>query len=168
MTHDRYNSPNLLTIVRTFMETAGQTTDKFNAQQTTLYVGLVLEEVAELLQAVGAGCVDMNERLAMLNNSITISRLADQFKSGRHTGDVMRSNHEEVLDALIDTAWVAIGGALSISTNAAGAVAEVGRANHDKFPGGVVIRDANGKVKKPANWRGPNLQPFVIDKESLK
>lgn len=167
-THSRENAPNMLTLVRTFMEIGGQTTSGFNATQATLYVGLLLEEVAEVVSAIADGDVTGDDRYELVYEANRISGLATDFKSGMHRGCVMRCDHEKLLDGMIDSAWVAIGGALSVSPNADGAVAEVGRANHDKFPGGVAQRDANGKVMKPMNWRGPNLQPFVVDKEQLK
>jgi predicted HAD superfamily Cof-like phosphohydrolase len=50
---------------------------------------------------------------------------------------------------------------LSQGANVEGAAAEVSRANLAKFPNGVAVRDANGKVVKPEDWKAPDLKPFI-------
>jgi predicted HAD superfamily Cof-like phosphohydrolase len=138
--------------VKKFAEIAGHTTDQFNVRQTALYIGLQLEEMAEKLSEIfweGDGLVT------------DIVCLADAFKSGSHDVRLLIANHENLLDADIDLAWVTIGSMLSQGANIHGAIAEVTRANLDKFPDGVATKDANGKIKKPEGWRGPDLSPFV-------
>jgi predicted HAD superfamily Cof-like phosphohydrolase len=161
MINDAKINPNLLTIIGAFMRIGGQTTDALNPQQATLYVGLVLEEVAEMIETIAGGSVTQQDCAHLLGHADQIKLLSGEFKKGLHMGDLLRCDREELLDAFIDTAWVAVGAAYSVSHNTAGAVAEVGRANLSKYPNGQVLRDENGKIMKPPHWRGPDLSPFV-------
>lgn len=138
--------------VRRFTEAVGCTTDRFNARQTALYIGLQLEEMAEKLEA----CLQAE---TLLTNEI--HNLSGMFKAGHMDHRVEAANRAAMLDADIDLAWVTIGSALSQGADVLGAMREVARANLDKFPGGVVTKDANGKVTKPDGWRAPDITPFV-------
>jgi predicted HAD superfamily Cof-like phosphohydrolase len=153
--------PGFVEAVRSFMATAGQSTDRFNARQATLYTGLQLEEMAEKLKVIAGGTVTPHAQTCLLRTVEALESLSTEFKQGFHTGDVMRADYAGLLDADIDLAWVSIGAALSTSTNTPAAVAEVSRSNHDKFPNGVVVRDENGKIAKPVSWLPPNLKLFV-------
>lgn len=152
---------NPLEVVRQFMLIGGQSIQGFNVKQAGLYTGLQLEEIAEKLALIAAAEPDSTSRVQLgeLVNHITVFAL--RFKQGYHQGAVAFADRAELLDADIDLAWVALGGAFSTSTCAPAAFAEVARANLDKYPGGVVLRDANGKIKKPEGWQGPNLLPYV-------
>ena len=150
-----------MTAVRKFMEMGGQTTNEFNAQQATLYVGLMCEELAEVLECVAQGSLDNAGGRDLYEAARRLKNLSSEFKQGFHMGAVMRCTHTDLLDGALDTAWVAFGTALSLSLNAGAAWCEVARANFDKYPGGHVLRDANGKIQKPVGWRGPDLLPFV-------
>ena len=156
---------NPLAEVRKFMRNGGCTTDSFNPAQATLYVGLVLEEVAEMLEVIANNAIASDPKSHLQRVAFIIESLSGEFKTGDYYGDVMRAHKNdgaELLDAMIDIAWVATGAALSTSTNTAGAFAEVARANNDKFgTSGVCTKDANGKIVKPANWRGPDHSPFI-------
>jgi predicted HAD superfamily Cof-like phosphohydrolase len=139
--------------VRRFTELAGCTTDRYNPQQTGLYVGLILEEVAELLESIGA--VMTAELLESIGRAFKRGDFAPSIEAA---SDVQRV---EMLDACVDIAWVATGCALSQGADVLSAMKEVARANLDKFPGGVAVKDANGKVIKPDGWRGPDVAPFI-------
>lgn len=155
------NNINLQQAVRNFMQIGGQSVDRFDAKQITLYTGLQLEELSEKLLAIKQGCINRADKDKFDYAIDVMCQLADELKAGLHMGDVVRGDRAGMLDADIDLAWVAIGGALSISTSAEAAAAEVIRANLDKFPGGVAIRDDNGKIQKPANWQAPQLSHLV-------
>jgi predicted HAD superfamily Cof-like phosphohydrolase len=147
--------------VREFMRLGGQTTDEFNAQQATMYLGLMCEELAETLGVVAEGAIDGNGRADIAALVTRLKSMSMALRQGIHMGDVMRCTHTELLDGMLDTAWVSFGAAISTSISAASAWQEVARANFDKFPNGQALRDAGGKVMKPAGWRGPDLLPFV-------
>jgi predicted HAD superfamily Cof-like phosphohydrolase len=140
--------------VQKFMTIAGQLdSDGFNTRQTALYIGLQLEEMKEKLEACG-----------FHSASPAVSLLHDTsagFKKGLFDVMVQRADKEKLLDADIDLAWVAIGGAFCQGANVEGAAAEVSRANLAKFPNGVAVRDDNGKVVKPEGWNEPDLKPFI-------
>lgn len=138
--------------VKSFTELAGCTTDQFNARQTALYIGLQLEEMAEKLDAAFGCRVHLTEMLMLCSQN---------FKEGHHDELVEMADREDLLDADVDLAWVTVGSMLSQGANVVGAMHEVSRANHDKFPGGVVTKDENGKVKKPDGWRGPDMSLYV-------
>lgn len=159
---------NLPQAVRQFMTTGGMSTAGFNADQATLYMGLQLEEMAEKVEAVATGSISMQDKARLLTEADRLRVLSLEFKQGKHRGDVMRADREKLLDADIDLAWVSLGAAYSTSTNTSGAVAEVARANLDKFPGGIVLRDENGKIKKPNGWVAPDLSQFVEIEAPLK
>ena len=165
--------------VRIFTEAVGQTTQKFNVQQTALYTGLQLEEMAEKLEAILGGDSPIVQDLNELSSS---------FKKGFCDEFILNADREAMLDADIDLAWVAIGSAFSQGADVNGACAEVAVANlrkrrdcpacggtgwrfednlHDdecemcSGRGVVAERDENGKVKKPEGWTPPDLKPFV-------
>lgn len=151
------NTETFVADVRRFTEAVGCTTDRFNVRQTALYIGLQLEEMAEKLEAMDVSShVPPGLRL-----------LSRCFKDGTLDHRVENGDREAMLDADIDLAWVTIGSALSQGADVLGAMREVSRANLDKIgPDGSVIKDENGKVRKPAGWRGPDNSPFVIPRET--
>ena len=138
--------------VEKFMTIAGQLDEKrnFDVRQIALYIGLQLEEIAEKLEACGFN--PASPAVHLLNYT------SGEFKRGVFDHLVSRANREDLLDADIDLAWVTIGSALSQGANVQGA------ANLEKFPNGVAIRDDNGKVVKPSEWKEPDLKPFVKGK----
>jgi len=146
--------------VALFMTQADQSVNRFNARQACLYTGLQLEELGEKIGVIAKGCVtdDRRERLVAFRGMLEY--FASVFRSGYHEGDMLRCNHAELIDADFDTAWVSLGALMSTSTNALGAIAHGSFTNLDKFRNGCV-KDANGKVQKPADWQAPDFEPFT-------
>ncbi len=147
--------------VRKFTEAAGCSTNHFNARQTALYIGLQLEELAEKFDAIyGYGNFVMSNELREWSTA---------FKSGQCDGPVAMAgmsveNRTAMLDADIDLAWVTVGAALSAGADVLGAMREVARSNLSKIAAdGSVIKDENGKVKKPEGFSPPNLTPFICE-----
>lgn len=139
--------------VRQFMLAADCTIDRHNPKQASLYIGLILEEGAEILEAAG-NKVD----------AAALDAIATAYKA--HNGSdfetLTREQRAEMLDGCIDLAWVALGLAYSIGGDPECAQLEVIRANLAKVgPDGKMLRDANGKVRKPAGWTAPEMMPFV-------
>lgn len=146
---------------REWFAASGQipTDTKPNPLQAAFYTGMQCEELAEKLQAVFATsdlAVEMVAALQLTGN---------MFKKGvydKHVFDALYARPYAMLDADCDLIWVSIGAAAAQGANIEKAYAEVGRANWDKFPGGVVTRDpVTGKVLKPHGWVGPKLLQFV-------
>lgn len=130
-----------------------------SVRQAAFYTGMQLEEVAEKLAEVfGPG----DYASALIG---ALQATGEMFKKGaydKHVFDALYARPHAMLDADCDLIWVSIGAAASQGANIEKAYAEVGRANWDKFPGGVVTRDpVTGKVLKPHGWVGPKLLQFV-------
>lgn len=146
--------------VREFMEKAGQSTARFNPAQASLYTGLQIEELAEKLFAISEGCLTSSQRKNLQQMAQSLDVLGDQFKRGVFQGTIGRADHAELIDADCDLAWVSIGALYSTSKDGLGALRHVAETNLDKFRNGV-IKDANGKIQKPANWKAPDFTPYV-------
>lgn len=158
---DRISEVPLVDAVDGFMRLAGQTTGKLNARQACLYTGLVLEEVAEMIDVIRGGCLTPAQREHLYQLHCDLQDASRQFKAGLHEGDILRCNQADLIDAQFDTAWVSIGALMSTAVNPDEAIAHGTFTNLDKFRDGKCERDVNGKVKKPFDWRGPDFSPYV-------
>ena len=123
-----------------------------DAKQLCLYIGLQLEEIEEKIRLI-YGCP--------LGSLVDLSA---QFKAASPTlqqmaYEAMSEHPAEMLDADMDLIWVTLGSARAQGANAELGYALVTQANWAKFPDGVVTKDSNGKVQKPAGWVEPDLTP---------
>lgn len=157
----RESEVELVDAVHGFMQIAGQSTDRFNARQACLYTGLILEEVGEMIDVIIGGTLTESQRAHLFPLSNMLRHFAKEFRDGQHEGAILRCNHAELIDAQFDAAWVSIGALLSTSKAAEAAIAHGTFTNLDKFRGGVAIKDANGKVRKPVDWQAPDFTPYV-------
>jgi len=174
--------------VRLFTEAVGCTTDRFNVRQTALYFGLQAEELCEKVQAL-VEAVDQMESIELsafaplIHLRDVLHDVSNGAKAGAFDKFVEHADRAAMLDADIDLAWVTIGSALSQGADVDGACREVARANLAKLVpcdeqhlginrpltdcpkcGGKLlyaVKDANGKVTKPAGWTAPDITPFV-------
>jgi predicted HAD superfamily Cof-like phosphohydrolase len=142
-----------ITNVSKFMEAAGQTEGEFNVRQTALYIGLQCEELAEKMSALGLD-----------GFAEDLLYMSARFKNGKHDAEVAISNRESLLDADVDLLWVTVGAALSAGFDLRGAMDEVTRSNFSKMVDGKMVKDENGKVRKPETFSPPLLEPFVCKK----
>lgn len=132
-------------------------TPVFIPRQVAFYTGMQCEELAEKLFVIGAPTAALALALDALGNKLKAGEFDAAFTN---LSDAQRL---ALLDGDLDKIWVTIGSLAAQGVDADGAFNEVARANWDKFPGGVVTRDAaTGKVVKPAGWRAPELQKFLI------
>lgn len=146
--------------VREFNRIAG-TEEKFDSRKVALYTGLVLEEVRELLETYN------DPRLGKL---ITAAEFhSKMFKNGDFDEAAKTIDRPEALKETIDVAVVALGVGISLGGDIVAACGEVSRSNLSKFPvvdgERVVLKDENGKVKKPAEYRPANVTQY-LDKSS--
>lgn len=139
----------------------GQPGMHFNADRVGFNIGMQLEEMAETIQGVIAGCVDIGSRNSLQSLHATLKSYASSFKGGGFHGAVLRGDREELLDGAIDVAFVSINALLYQTPHWLGALTAVLTANAKKFPEGCVLRDGNGKILKPAGWTKPDLTPFI-------
>lgn len=136
---------------------------EFDTRKTALYIGLQLEEMAEKIAAIEPS-YESRPSLSMLQE--TLERFSHSFKQGLYDKDVSTINRVEALDADIDLAVVALGGACAMGARVQDAAQEVMRSNLSKFPTDIrgkryAEKDANGKVKKAAGYTPPNLKGMV-------
>lgn len=151
----------LMDSVLKFMEIAGQTKGRMNPAQACLYTGLQLEEMAEKLRAIGGGTVTKMACHPLIDLAVSMEAVSKRFKEGLHMGDIVRADHAELIDADFDLAWVSLAALISTSPQPYRAIAHGSFTNLDKFRGGKCIKDANGKVQKPADWKAPDFTPYV-------
>lgn len=141
----------------------GQTTPpgRFNADRIGFYTGMQLEEMAEKITAIAAGCVTERDKEMLATFAGVLDGWGHAFKRGEYQGAIVRSNREELLDADIDIAVVTVGAMQYQTAQFIEAMSNVLMANALKCPGGKAEHDHNGKIQKPPGWKKPNLAPFV-------
>lgn len=145
-----------------------------NYPQLTLQIGLILEEVGELLDAQGHSQADA----AFLHSLATKWKSGKMLESAKPTLDT--------LDALADIVYVATGAGLAMGSDMMGALLAVDANNMTKFPlcrtcqstgqirfpslhvcpdcagkGRRIIKDANGKILKPEGYVKVSLESFL-------
>lgn len=160
-TSQRESAMNLVTAVRTFMRLGDQSTSRFNAPQACLYTGLELEEMGEKIAAIAEGAVTESARMRLLDFADVLKQWSEEFKRGDHHGSLLRATHSKLIDADFDIAWVAVGALMSTAAKPESAIAHGTFTNLDKFRDGQVLKDANGKIRKPADWREPDFTPYI-------
>ncbi|AUR92000.1 NTP pyrophosphohydrolase-like domain [Vibrio phage 1.168.O._10N.261.52.A10] len=121
-------------------------------EQACIQIGVHLEEVAEMLYALG----EYYEWRIMAD-------LADEYKERhQHLVDgIERINRVELLDSIIDQNVTGKGICHTLGLNFDGALEEVERSNASKLEDGKPVFDENGKIAKGKNYVKPNLKPFV-------
>jgi hypothetical protein len=80
--------------------------------------------------------------------------------------EVHAPNLEDIIDGCCDLNYVLTGTLVSCGVPDMPHIAEVCRANEDKFPGGQAIFREDGKFQKPEGWQPPDharVQREVID-----
>lgn len=157
--------------VKQFMSIAGVLPERgtFDQKLTGLYIGLCLEEMAELLES--QFCSVQAEKL---------HKYAESWKRGQF----LAQKNVDALDAFADLAWVSIGGAYAMGADVQGAIDAVAHNNLSKFPqcekcagwriieeneqcpecqgkGRIVLRDENGKIMKPKKFQKVELDKFL-------
>lgn len=146
--------------VKTFNEIAG-TNQEFNPKMVSLYMGLVLEESAEMLEALGLGDDEVVDLLERMN---AVSHL---FKCNEFEESILSCiDRVAFLDGAVDTAVVSIGAGISVGSDIEGACHEVADSNLTKYVlvdgDYVVLKDGNGKITKPPTYLKPELQEYLI------
>jgi predicted HAD superfamily Cof-like phosphohydrolase len=142
--------------VKLFNEIAG-TKEQFDKRKAAMYVGLIYEELAEMLDSFGH-----DDWLVEANH---LHDVGMNFKKGDYDYVMDTVDRVEFLDAAVDIAVVALGAGIAIGADVAGACDAVADNNLEKFPliDGVhtVLKDDNGKVKKPEGYKSVELNSFV-------
>lgn len=120
------------------------------ADVVALRLKLLVEEVTELMQAVGF--YDLYDYLECAADDV----VADVVEDAREADDV---DLVEMVDAFHDITVIAFGGALETagSVGARRAADEVTRSNLSKIVDGNVLRRADGKISKPPGFVPPDI-----------
>lgn len=137
---------NPISVTKDWMRIAGQ---DHTHKVAAFYIGMILEEVAELLEAqeVPSGF---------------IQGIATLWKQGSYRF----INNEATLDAFADILWVAASAGHAMGADMQGAFDAVTESNCSKFVESdtgelVALKDVNGKVKKGPNYKAVNLSSFM-------
>ncbi|MEU3013371.1 hypothetical protein [Nocardia asteroides] len=166
--------PDLLTGTERFMTAACQPIpDRPSPPPATIVAARLLmltEEVAELCKAYQIDLGDLHDAHHEATDPdgsgivFEAKQLADHidYMRGEDPLDAAErapAEMVEAVDAFLDIAVVAYGGALEVAGIAAArrAADEVTRSNLAKIVDGVVVKRADGKVRKPIGWTAPDI-----------
>lgn len=124
---------------------------------TQLYTALVLEEGKEVLESISHPVEQIRSEIRRAIGTM------DGVSYYLRNHPLMSCDKTELLDAALDTAWVSLCLAYTITGDKLPeAWAELHRSNVlDKQVDGSFIKDETGKVKKPSRWTPPNFKQFV-------
>lgn len=146
--------------VKKFNEIAGNT-GEFDPRKFAMYMGLITEEFKEALESFNSE--DWNDTITYFND------LSTRFKRGDYDDYISSPNFNrvEALDAAVDIAVVSVGAGIATGSDIEGACHEVADNNLTKFNYNyitgeyTVLKDENGKVKKPPNYQSVSLDKFL-------
>ena len=119
-----------------------------NESTLRLRMRLVLEEAFELAEA----CLDTSDATSMMLVLMHGRAILDLVSRAPLSPDL-----PGIADALGDIDYVVAGTRLQLGIRAAPVADAIHAANMAKAPGGVVSRDAYGKVLKPFDWSPPDI-----------
>lgn len=144
-------------------------------QNTRQWFDAAVPEPTESSRAVQLGChleevVEMLENIEITANGGSrihfdlakdyLKRLSQDLKQGFCQYQLKdRTAH---LDALADQIVTAVGCAHMEGMDVVGALEEVNRSNWSKFVDGKPVFDSNGKIKKGADYKEPDLKQFTL------
>lgn len=127
-------------------------------------IGCCLEEVCELLEALGLKDYDAHEQL-------TIDADAFKNKSRWALNKLIKLSYEQriaIVDACCDINVTSVGVMQLLGgVDVLGAQREVIRSNNSKMVDGKFEFDANGKIMKPDSYSKPDLTPFIGTMQNL-
>lgn len=117
----------------------------------------LLKDVQLFMEAAGQTVGEHNEEQAKLYEKL-ITEEYIEFRDAISDQDKV-----EQLDACFDLIWVTIGYMHSMGWNCKLAWKEGADSNFSKidYKTGKVLKRADGKVLKPADWMPPNFRKFV-------
>lgn len=146
--------------VKLFNEISG-TKEEYNIRKVGLYTSLVLEEVGEMIEAIGMKESQLFSILDHYRKAFKEAMYDELIESTMKDVD----KRIEYLDSCADIAVVAIGSGIAIGSDISGALSAVAENNLSKFPivdgKHTVLYDTNGKVMKPSNFQSVKLDEFI-------
>lgn len=135
---------------------------ELSPEQRLTRARLLLEETLETIDALGVSITTAPVE-SLPDYGISIDDL-DKVKmelTGDYGCKIGRMN--DVIDGCCDMIYVALGTLAAMGVPDEPHLAEVCRANGDKFPDGVATVDAHGKFQKPPGWRGTDHEAVRSD-----
>lgn len=128
-------------------------------QNQSVQVGVHLEEVAEMLEALHNAFHDPSISVAFN----AVEALAGKFKSNSMGWEehVDAINRTELLDSMADQVVTAVGVFHMMDFDLRG-LNEVARSNDSKFENGKPVFNDDGKIIKGENYFPPNLTPYIF------
>lgn len=149
----------------TLFNKIGGTENEFNPRKVGLYMGLVLEEVAEMVEAFTTNNIEHELNVDLIQLATILHGYGDEFKAKVYDELAENVDRVEFLDGAIDTMVVGAGAAIAVGADVLGAADEVCRSNLSKFEtedGKLeVLLDANGKIKKGPKFFRPELAKYL-------
>lgn len=122
----------------------------FNVQ-----LGVHLEELAEMLECVHGTDEDTDDQVVALR--MAVDEMAHRLKTAKAWVRITPGNRKAFLDSLADQIVAAVGVGHCAGMQTAEACVRVNTSNWTKTVDGEFIRDANGKIAKPATYVAPDL-----------
>lgn len=118
--------------------------------QASTQAGCVVEEVAELVEALGL-------------DATGITAIADELKqsSSLKVSATDNAQRVEIADACADIAVTVIGLCHMLGIDFEACLAEVNRSNYTKFENGKPVYGEYGKVTRGKDYTPPNLEEVV-------
>jgi predicted HAD superfamily Cof-like phosphohydrolase len=140
--------------VRAFMEAGGQKIrdlPEIPADESAP-VGERLSDTARVLHTTAAWLAEVSKTSERAFRAwLIVSEVAELVDA------LAREDVIDVADALADIDYVTIGTAIQFGIPHEKVWNTVQDSNMAKFPGGVAIRDVNGKIQKPPGWKPPDI-----------
>lgn len=138
--------------VMEFHKVSGQVDPKIptipNDEKIRLRARLISEEFIEALESLFVNDILLTTIKNNLNELISTSKI-----------DV---DLVEFIDALGDLDYVIEGSRLAFGIIGEPIANEIQRSNMSKFPNGVVLRRADGKIIKPESWSPPDIKKELL------
>lgn len=129
-------------------------------QALSTQIGVVIEEVAELIGALSANTLVGHERL--LDVRVALHNLSRMLLDKTDTrAIILPQSRTAVLDALCDIEVTINGVAYLAGMDKPGADAAVLASNDAKLVNGKPVIQPGGKIGKPEGWVAPDLTPFA-------
>lgn len=128
-----------------------------------------IHQIAEFMRAGGQTVPDdLDRELKFTELTNFINRTIDEVQETVEAAQ--QADYAEILDGFIDTAYVALSGAIRLvgEKKAIAAWEAVVDANTAKIDGryGDIVRDPDtGKILKPEGWQAPDIQAIIDLKE---
>jgi hypothetical protein len=130
-----------------------------NDHQASVAIGVMLEEISELLETLRTP--NDGYQLLLERTRVDLEWFAGKLKRGEQFCYIPTHKRVEALDAIADVEVTVNGVAWFHGMNKDAADQAVLASNDAKLVDGKPVILEGGKIGKPAGWRAPDLSSFV-------